>query len=462
MSALKEVMNTERSWGKDLTGSIGLRGVRENDRFIIDVFQERKKTFKMNRTKYIFKTGQSFEVDYIKSTIALPVYGNDHGSAKHREAFFEMELIPEEKSKSHNDKSRYILRSLGATPFRLNGIYCFEAFLERGDLVDIGFNRIHFCRHDHEEEKTLIELPSENIMKSSISILIEGETGTGKTTLAKEIHEQSGRPGRFVHLNLSAFSAGLIESELFGHVKGAFTGAINGKRGAIVEAHRGTLFLDEIDSLTMDLQTKLLLFLDDHCVRAVGGETTSKVDVRLIFSSGSSLKRKVLEEKMRKDFYYRLMAGHSLLLEPLRENPKKVREFCLAFEEQEAVVIGDELIEFYHTCPWPGNIRQLKGHLLKKKIVAGGKRFFMDDDDRSLLMDDSLAVSKENAEVLTMEKMKMNYCYEVYVRLDKNITRTAKILELSPNTLKGYLVKKQKEFSGELSDDDVVDENLLN
>ena len=462
MSALrevtKEVMSVERKWGKDLSNSIGLRGVRENDSFTIDVFQEKKKTFKLNRTRYAIQTAQSFGVDYIKSQIDLPVFKKEGAS-------FEIELIAEETSKEHNDKSRYLLKSLSGIPFRLNGIHCFEAFLERGDVVDIGFNRIHFSR-EHVDQKPVTLMPSENILRSPISILLEGETGTGKSTLAKSIHEESGRPGRFVHLNLSAFSAGLIESELFGHVKGAFTGAVNSKRGAVLEAHKGTLFIDEIDSLTLDLQTKLLLFLDDHCVRAVGGETSTKVDVRLIFASGSSLKKRVQEEKMRKDFYYRLQTGYAIMMDSLKETPERVREFCLNFEKTEASVIGDELIEFYSKCQWPGNFRQLKAHLLKKKFLSGGKRFLMDDEDRNLLVDESLPRISSDVEVMTMEKMKTNYCYEVYLKMDKNITKTAKILELSPNTLKGYLIKQQGEYK-EKSDgisghDNIVDINLLN
>jgi transcriptional regulator with PAS, ATPase and Fis domain len=364
-------------------------------------------------------------------------------------------LVKEEGGRIHNEKSRYLLRSLSKAPFKLNGIFCFEAFLERGDIVDIGFNRLFFSRKK-EHEKSLCIIPK-NIMKSSIPVMIEGETGTGKTTIAGIIHDESGRAGRFVHLNLSAFSPSLIESELFGHVKGAFTGALNSKKGAILEAHKGTLFLDEIDSLTIDLQTKLLLFLDNYQVRAVGGESSVKADVRLIFASGSNLKKRVEEEKMRRDFYYRLQSGCAIYLPALREESEKIKELCLQFEETNAVVIGRELIEFYKKCPWPGNIRQLNAHLMKKKILSDGKRFFIDAEDKALLSLESLKVKKNEYEIVTLEQMKINYCYEVYLSLDSNLTRAAQTLSISTNTLKSYLLRKEG-----LSDHKVVNIDLLN
>jgi transcriptional regulator of acetoin/glycerol metabolism len=431
-----EALRQERMIGPDLDSTIGHNGVRESDEFILDIFQERKKTFKLNRTKYKIVCGKKFEFDFSKAIITLPVFG------KH-DCTFELELIANSFSKNHNEKSRYLFRSLGEKAFRLNGIYCFEAFLERGDVLDIGFNRIHFPRVD---VMTNLDLKlSEKLIKSPIAILIEGETGTGKTTLAKKIHEESGRSGRFVHLNLSAFSSSLIESELFGHVKGAFTGAINAKRGAIMEAHKGTLFLDEIDSLTTDLQTKLLLFLDNYEVRAVGGESSTAVDVRMIFASGSKLVNRVELKEMRKDFYYRLQAGCLVTLDSLRNNPERIIDICLVFEKKNAVVFDKELTRFYSTCEWPGNIRQLQSHLLKKKVLSEGKKLIFDELDKELL---TSKINIDSNNILPLEKIKIDYCHQVYLKMDRNITRTAKTLELCQNTLKSYLQKKEEELRG--------------
>lgn len=429
-----EALNQVRMITPQLESSIGVNGVRESDEFIIEAFQEKKKSFKLNRTKYTFESSEKFHFDFTSANIALPFFGKDSGR-------FELELIINGQSKHHNHKSRYIFRSLGATPFRINGIYCFEAFLERGDIVDVGFNRIHFPRAHSAQIKN--NILSHKLIHSHISVMIEGETGTGKTTLAKKIHEDSGRIGRFVHLNLSAFSAGLIESELFGHVKGAFTGAMNAKRGAILEAHKGTLFLDEIDSLSLDLQTKLLLFLDDYEVRAVGGEQSTKADVRMIFASGSKLSKKVEDSLMRQDFYFRLHAGCSISLESLREKPERIVELCRQFEAKEAVVIDNDLLTFYSNCQWPGNIRQLQSHLVKKKILSEGKKIILDDMDVELGAL-NLGLKKLDIEnVVSLEVVKINYCYDMYLKMDKNLTRTAKTLELCQNTLKSYLTKKE-------------------
>ena len=443
MEALRQV----RMIGPDLDSTIGHNGVRESDEFILDIFQERKKSFKLNRTKYKIICGQQFEFDFSQAIITLPVFGKQKGH-------FELELIGSNQTTGHCEKSRYLFRSLGQQSFRLNGIHCFEAFLERGDVLDVGFNRIHFPRTDSQvlDDQAL----SLKIIQSPIAVLIEGETGTGKTTLAKKIHDKSGRRGRFVHLNLSAFAPSLIESELFGHIKGAFTGAINSKRGAILEAHKGTLFLDEVDSLSTDLQTKLLLFLDNYEVRPVGGESSVAADVRMIFASGSKLLKKVEEKSMRKDFYYRLQAGCSVHLESLRNKPERIRELCLNFEKKEAVVFDKELMNFYTTCLWPGNIRQLLSHLIKKKILSDGKKIVFDDLDKELLFGKNDFDKIDENSIYPLEKIKVDYCHKVFLKMDRNISKTAKSLELSQNTLKAYLNKKD----GELRSDKVIHVNF--
>lgn len=443
MEFLMEALRQERLIMPQLESSVGINGAREEDEFILEIFQGRKKTFKLNRTKYTFFSSDKFEMDFLKAHIFFPIYGNEHGT-------YELELVANKKNKNHDHKSRYLLRSVGEFPFRLNGTYSFEAFIERGDIVDIGFNRIHFLR-PKEGLQDEIFLP-EKLIKSSIAILLEGETGTGKTTLAREIHETSGRIGRFVHLNLSSFSSGLIESELFGHVKGAFTGAGQNKRGAIMEADKGTLFLDEIDSLSLDLQTKLLLFFDNNEVRAVGGEGVCKADVRIIVASGTNLRKKVEEKKMRKDFYYRLQSGHVHVLPSLRNHPKRIKDFCRSFEFEQAVVIDDDLINFYSTCSWPGNIRQLKSHLLKKKIFSNGKKIIMNESDNILVSENMESRVLELENILPIEEVKENYCRNVYLKYNRNIVQTARALKMSPNTLRAYLMKWEKK-SG---DDKVV------
>lgn len=442
----------ERFIDQALVGSIGVNGARENDLFEIDIFQERKKTFKLNRTKYLIKAAKNFEFNFLKAEIHLPFFQKNAGD-------FSIELVPAISGLENYSEARYLIKSMSNQPFKLNGVHCFEAFIERGDIVDIGFNRFRFFKSTSSQSIEESRL-SDEVINSKLSILIEGETGTGKTTLAYKIHKESKRSGSFVHLNLSAFSASLIESELFGHVKGAFTGALNSKKGAIVEAHKGTLFLDEIDSLSLDLQTKLLLFLDDQKVRAVGGDYFFQADVRLVFASGTKLDERVQNKEMRKDFFYRLQTGVVIKLDALRESRDLIKKHCLAFEEKEAVVISPELRDFYMTCPWPGNYRQLNSHLIKKKVLSRGKRLVQTEDDEVLLNDYSALKPLNISEYAPLENVKINYCYGLYLKTNKNISKTAKILEVSPNTLKAYLDKKAEELKIDLRDDNVIDINV--
>lgn len=431
-------MEAMRQISSILGGGVEEKGVRIGDEVLLEAFQERKKTFKLTRTKYQIQLNGQFSINTVDSIISLSgkeVFGGE----------FSLSLVTMNYLKKASDEdSRYLLKSLGDVPFRINGVYAFEAYVERGDVIDFGYNRIRFLKSKFNLNQEF-DIPM-NIVESEISILLEGETGTGKSTLAKKIHSESGRAGEFVQINLSSFSPNLVESEIFGHVKGAFTGSVNAKKGALLEANRGTLFLDEIDSITLDLQTKLLLFLDNHEVRPVGGERGQKVDVRVIFASGSNLMKKVEEGKMRKDFYYRIKSSYFYTLKSLRSFPDRIDTICQEFERDQAVNLCPELIEFYRACPWPGNIRQLKGHLMKKKLFSNGKKIVLEGIDYELLDTHSFLITGSDSigEIRTLEEVKKIYCQDVFIKMGKNVTQTARVLDLSCNTLKAYLKSDDK------------------
>jgi len=165
----------------------------------------------------------------------------------------------EEKNKSDENK-RYQIYSHDGSYFNINGVLSSKAFICRGDKIQIGFNIIRILdlkQSTYPEDSNHIP---QSVYNSKISVLLVGETGTGKSKMAKEIYNKGKYLGPFLHLNLSSLSPQLIESELFGHEKGSFTGAICTKSGALLEANDGILFLDEIDSLPLEIQTKLLLF----------------------------------------------------------------------------------------------------------------------------------------------------------------------------------------------------------
>lgn len=425
------VLKEER--GRFFSDFGGLRikesGLRLGDLITIHPFNGMKHEISLNRLSYRLRRGDSFKYQGELSEIQIPFVSK---------LFTEYELIlcSEDPSKSVNEDGRFLLKATGVNPFKLNGNYTFEAFLEYGDRVELEYSRLEIKKTPMEEKS--IEVPlNKRLVESSMSILIEGETGTGKSRLAKAIHEQSKRSGRFVQVNISSFSESLIESELFGHVKGAFTGAVNSKKGAFAEAQRGTLFIDEIDSLPMGIQTKLLLFLDNKKVRPVGGERDVQLDVRLVFSSGKELKRLVNKERMRKDFYYRLTTGGRIRLKPLRKEHKKITELLREFEKQKGVHIIPNLKNFYRKYAWPGNIRQLLGHLEQKNLLSGGGKIIYDELDEELsqnLLEEEVLDNTE--EIKTLDEMKSLYVFRIYQQIGSNTKRTAKILGVSPNTVR--------------------------
>lgn len=217
------------------------------------------------------------------------------------------------------------------------------------------------------------------ISKSAASVLIRGESGTGKELLAQAIHENSPRhAGPFVPVHCAALSAGLLESELFGHVKGAFTGADRDKIGRFERANGGTLFLDEIGDISLDVQTKLLRVLQEHSFERVGSNDSLKVDVRLIAATHRPLEQLIREGKFREDLFYRLNVI-SLWAPPLRERGDDILELSLHFLQHFARESGKRLsgidpeaMSALKAYSWPGNVRQLENAIERAVVLAQG------------------------------------------------------------------------------------------
>ncbi|MGA2651298.1 MAG: sigma 54-interacting transcriptional regulator [Terracidiphilus sp.] len=219
----------------------------------------------------------------------------------------------------------------------------------------------------------------ETVAPTNATVLIQGETGTGKELLARAIHRLSPRTERtFIKLNCAAIPAGLIESELFGHEKGAFTGAIARKIGRLELAHEGTLFLDEIGELPLDLQPKLLRALQEREIERLGGTRPISVDVRLIAATNRDLARMVADKEFRSDLYYRLKV-FPVFSPPLRERasdiPVLVRHFVATHSRRMGKTIEsipDETMQALIHWPWPGNIRELENFLERAVILTRG------------------------------------------------------------------------------------------
>ncbi|MBC8369356.1 MAG: sigma-54-dependent Fis family transcriptional regulator [Planctomycetes bacterium] len=209
------------------------------------------------------------------------------------------------------------------------------------------------------------------LTRADIPVLVIGETGTGKELIAKALHAYSPRrKKKLISVNCAAIPANLLEAEIFGHVKGSFTGAHKDRKGYAESADGGVLFLDEIGEIAFDLQAKLLRFLQDGEIRAVGSNVSKKVNVRVVAATNLNLLQQVSEGKFREDLYYRL-AVFTLPLAPLRERVQDIPHLINFFlnkqqnDSRPSATISDAAVEKMMQAKWPGNIRQLQNELLR-------------------------------------------------------------------------------------------------
>jgi two-component system nitrogen regulation response regulator GlnG len=224
------------------------------------------------------------------------------------------------------------------------------------------------------------------LSNSNITVLINGESGTGKELVAQALHKHSPRKNnKFIALNMAAIPHDLIESELFGHEKGAFTGAAQKREGRFEQANGGTLFLDEIGDMPSEAQTRLLRVLADGEFYRVGGHTAVKVDVRIIAATHQDLEALVTENRFREDLYHRLnvIRVHLPRLADRREDiPELMQHFfhSAAKElEMEPKALSPEAEEFLYSLPWPGNVRQLENICRWLTVMAAGREVLLSD-----------------------------------------------------------------------------------
>ncbi|MBI2341839.1 MAG: sigma 54-dependent Fis family transcriptional regulator [Deltaproteobacteria bacterium] len=292
----------------------------------------------------------------------------------------------------------------------LNGTKVKEAYLVPGDRIKIGNTTLEFVAF---EEKVRIEPSEKEIFGSMVgkslkmrqifgilekisptlaTVIIEGETGTGKELVARAIHENSPRKNKpFIVFDCSSVAPNLIESELFGHEKGSFTGAIKSRRGAFEEAAGGTIFLDEIGELTLDLQPKLLRALESREIRRVGANLQVPIDVRVICATNRNLKKEVSEGRFREDLYYRLSVV-KILLPPLRERaediPPIVERFLTGGKFNKnpdgtfrITKVEDDALKSLGRYKWPGNVRELQNIVERAAATAEKETITKDNVD---------------------------------------------------------------------------------
>ncbi|MGZ3442312.1 MAG: sigma-54 interaction domain-containing protein, partial [Polyangia bacterium] len=294
----------------------------------------------------------------------------------------------------------------------------------------------------------------ERVSAISSPVLITGESGTGKELVARALHHGSARAtAPFVAINCAAITESLLESELFGHQKGAFTGASEAKKGLFVEADGGTLFLDEIGELPLPLQAKLLRVLETSSVRPVGGGSERKVDVRVIAATNRDLARAVGEKRFREDLYYRLHVI-PIHLPPLRARrddiPLLVERFTARFYEQHPTQhpvreISAEVMRRLMDLPWPGNVRELKNAVERLLVLARGKRIDLRDLASAVPEPLPEAMAGLAAEIVPLRILTRRYVEWVLQQTSGNKQRAAQLLGIDASTIYRMLLRDEPE-----------------
>lgn len=285
----------------------------------------------------------------------------------------------------------------------------------------------------------------QQVANSRATILIEGESGTGKELVAKALHQLSSRKDNpFIAVHCAALSPQLLESELFGHEKGAFTGAIEKRIGRFEEAHHGTIFLDEIGEIDASTQVKLLRVLGERVVQRVGSNQVLPVDVRVIAATNKNLEKMVEEEKFRDDLFFRLNVIR-ILLPPLRERkediPLLIESFIktLSKENQKPVTeISSEALQVLLQYHWPGNVRELRMAIEHGVVLAKEKRIEITDLPERVFASVPLSISGKNCvmpESLNLESMEKKFIVLALRASQGNRTEAAEKLGISRRTL---------------------------
>jgi DNA-binding NtrC family response regulator len=278
---------------------------------------------------------------------------------------------------------------------------------------------------------------------SAGTILITGESGTGKELVARAVHEASGRRGAFVAVNCAAIPADLIESELFGHTGGAFTGAKQARAGLFEAAHGGTLFLDEIGELPPAVQPKLLRALQEGAVRRVGADREREVDVRAVAATNRDLEADVHAGRFREDLFWRLNVIR-LRVPPLRERPFDIPllvDYFIAKASDRAgrppLDVSPEALAVLTAYAWPGNVRELENAVERAVALARGTRLEPDDLPERVRTggEASALVARGHAQRLTLREIEREYILDTLRRTGGNKTRAAEMLGLDRKTL---------------------------
>jgi DNA-binding NtrC family response regulator len=290
----------------------------------------------------------------------------------------------------------------------------------------------------------------QDVANTDATVIIEGETGTGKELVAEELHNNSPRKdGPFIVFDCGAVPRDLIESSLFGHVKGAFTGAITDRRGAFAEANGGTVFLDEIGELSLDLQPTLLRVLDKRAVRRVGANHYENIDVRVVAATNRDLREEVAAKNFREDLYYRL-AVIRVALPPLRERgvdiPVLAEHFVRSFSPSSgpALTIRPEDMARLQRHSWPGNVREMRNVMERACVLAHGDYVNLDDafnDDSRPALGIRTDLPFKEAKGQLVELFEREYIVDLMRRHKMNLSAAAREAQIDRKHLRELIRK---------------------
>ncbi len=287
-----------------------------------------------------------------------------------------------------------------------------------------------------------------DVAGTSATVLIEGETGTGKELIAEELHNHSDRKdGPFVVFDCGSVPRELIESALFGHVKGSFTGAITDRKGAFADAHGGTIFLDEIGEMALDLQPSLLRVLDKRAVRRVGANAYEDIDVRVVAATNRDLRQEVQKKNFREDLYYRL-AVIRLSVPPLRERgndiPVLIDHFVKSFSREEKLNVSPEDMSALRRHSWPGNVRELRNSIERACVLSKGDYINLEGalgDDAAPAVGFRTDLPFKQAKGQLVEMFEREYIEDLMTRHKMNLSAAAREAEIDRKHLRELIRK---------------------
>jgi transcriptional regulator with GAF, ATPase, and Fis domain len=434
-------------------------------------FEDERTTLTLPKCKLVVIDGPDKGKEFIMDKGVVQV-----GSKQDNDFNLNDETVSRYHLEIHKQKDTYLVKDLDSTNGTfIDGIKIKEAFVASGSIIKVGKTEIKFIP---EDEKIEI-LPSkktkfgdligsslsmrkifgvmEKIAPTDVTVVIEGDTGSGKELVARAIHQYSKRANKpFVVFDCSAVAENLIESELFGHEKGAFTGAHAQRQGAFELANGGTIFLDEIGELSLDLQPKLLRVLEQRCIKRVGGDKLIKIDVRIITATNRTLEVEVKKGRFREDLFFRISVVH-VCLPSLKERKEDIPLLIDHFIElnnksqnaKKIKSIDHTAREIFMNFSWPGNVRELKNAVDRAITFAQGDTILAQDLPDNIRFKVSVSDQEDivnatpfrKAKDKWIENFEREYLINLLKRNGLNISQAAKEARIDRKSIQRLLRK---------------------